>query len=653
MKDFIRLLLIEDDEQDAELIRMALEEGDFELSWRRVESEAELRLELAKSPWDLIISDFAMPGFDGLNAFRIVQELRLDIPFIYVSGALGEERAVAAMRAGARDYILKGNLSRLAVAVRRELSASKIKQSERRLEANSRQEQRRLEIAVEASGAGIFEWRQGDLAPHISFRLREILGITEDQIPALVEAAFWAEERLHPEDRPAEVAAFRSFLAGETERLSLDARVKHTSGTWIDVAAFAKAVHRDKNGQATHVIGVLMDVTDRRLLEEQLRHAQKMDAIGRLAGGVAHDFNNLLTAILSFTRFAMKAVEPDSRPYQDMEEVLKAGKRAEALTGQLLAFSRRKPISPQQVDVNDLITNLEKMLARLVGESIRLETHLDPKIGSIRMDPGSLEQVIVNLAVNARDAMPKGGRLCIQTTNVVYDEEATNGEPHQLPKGRCVEIRVSDEGTGMDDGTLQRIFEPFFTTKDVGSGTGLGLATCYGIVQQAGGSISVESQLGEGSTFRVTLPTTIEGTRALDSEPPSQRVRGRETVLVVEDEEPLRRLTVRTLAELGYRVIQAKNGADALSSYGAVATEIDLLVTDVIMPEVGGPTLAKRLLERNPKLRVLFVSGYAPAKMENDGLLDLGVTLLEKPFTPEQLASYVRKVLSAPEPRKN
>lgn len=651
MKDFIRLLLIEDDEQDAELIRMALEEGEFELSWSRVESEAELRSALAKSTWDLIISDFAMPGFDGLNAFRIVQELRLDIPFIYVSGALGEERAVAAMRAGARDYILKGNLSRLAVAVRRELSASKIKQSERRLEANSRQEQRRLEIAVEASGAGIFEWRKGDLAPHISFRLREILGITEDQIPTLVEAASWAEERLHPEDRPEAIEEFRSFLDGDTERLSLEARVKHMSGTWIDLAVFAKAVVRSKSRKASHVIGVLMDVTDRRLLEEQLRHAQKMDAIGRLAGGVAHDFNNLLTAILSFTRFAMNSLEQDSRPYQDMEEVLKAGKRAEALTGQLLAFSRRKPISPQVVDVNDLITNLEKMLARLVGEAIRLETHLDPKIGSIRMDPGSLEQVIVNLAVNARDAMPTGGRLCIQTTNVVYDEEATNGEPHQLPKGRCVEIRVSDEGTGMDDGTLQRIFEPFFTTKDVGSGTGLGLATCYGIVQQAGGSISVESQLGEGSTFRVTLPTTIEGTRALDSEPPSQRVRGRETVLVVEDEEPLRRLTVRTLAELGYRVIQAKNGADALASYGAVATEIDLLVTDVIMPEVGGPTLAKRLLERNPKLRVLFVSGYAPAKMENDGLLDLGVTLLEKPFTPEQLASYVRKVLSAPNPK--
>lgn len=647
MNDFIRVLLIEDDEQDAELVRLALERGGFELDWRRVDNETDLRLALARESWDVIISDFAMPGFDGLRAFQIVQQLRLDIPFIFVSGALGEERAVAAMRAGARDYILKGNLTRLSVAVRRELAASRIKQSERRLEANARQEQRRLGIAVEVSGAGIFEFRRGDTDPYVSPRLLEILGLEASDVPSAADAARWVRQLIHPEDRAATDAAFHSFMTGELDRLSIEARIRRAPHVWTDIAAFAKAVSRDEKSRATHVIGVIMDVTERHLLEAQLRQAQKMEAIGRLAGGVAHDFNNLLTAILSFSRFAMKAIDENSKAYKDLEEVVKAAKRAETLTGQLLAFSRRKPIAPQIVNVNELITDVQRMLARVVGEDVQIETRLGQDVKNIRMDPGSLEQVIMNLSVNARDAMPHGGQLTLATEDVVTRQVSAFGDGFQVPPGRYLRLRVSDNGTGMDEATLRRIFEPFFTTKGVGAGTGLGLATCYGIVQQAGGFIAAESTIGVGTTFSILLPTTTEVPQKLESSPPSQRVGGRETILVVEDEEPLRRLAVRALSEFGYRVMEAKNGVEALTSFEQACDEIDLLLTDVVMPEMGGIALAQRLTNINPRMRVLFMSGYAPTMVANERLLEPGVSLLQKPFTPDQLGISVKNSLMA------
>ncbi len=642
----IRLLLIEDDDKDAELVRIELERGGFELDWHRVDNEADLRKSLLNEAWDVIISDFSMPRFDGMRAFQVTQELSAEIPFIFVSGALGEERAVEAMRIGARDYFIKGNLARLALAVRREIAATRTMRSERRLQIDTRREQRRLGMAVEASGAGIFEFHTlGEVAPYASPRLLQILGMEGERGPAESDIATWTKSLIHPEDSTRALEEFSNFIAGKSDRLSFELRLAHTTQRWVDVAVFAKLVSGAPSGEAKHVIGVVLDLAEQRKLEEQLREAQKMEAVGRLAGGVAHDFNNLLTVIFSFGRFALRGLEAESSPYRDIQEVLKAADRAHALTGQLLTFSRRKPTAPKVVDVNELIDDLKRMLARVVGEDVQLDTILAHDIPRTRIDPGSFEQVVMNLAVNARDAMPGGGRITIETEKVVCDRAMAFKSVQDVPPGTYVCVSVTDDGAGMNAETQRRVFEPFFTTKEVGAGTGLGLSTCYGIVRQAGGFIGVTSAEGKGTTFHVLLSGTAERSdlRIIGKDPIKRR--GSETVLIVEDEEALRSLTARVLSELGYQVLHAKNGIDAISKFEEVSGQIDLLLTDVVMPQLGGKTLAQRLTNLNPRIKVLFMSGYAPDLVADKGIIQPGLNLLEKPFTPDFLGAAVRSVL--------
>lgn len=645
MAEFIRLLLIEDNEADAELVRLELERGGFKLEWQRVQTESQLRHALEEREWDLIISDYAMPQFDGIQAFQVVRSLCLDVPFIFVSGALGEDRAVEAMRAGARDYLLKGNLTRLSVAVRRELSVRDTQRSERRLKASAKQEQLRYAMAVEASGTGIFEVRpDSEFPPYLSPRLLQILGRERAAFSSLAELSSWADGLLHPEDAERARDALRGLLIGKDERCSCELRVLHADGHWIDVAAFAHAMGSKRDRSGLHVVGGIMDLSGRKLLEAQLRQAQKMEAVGRLAGGVAHDFNNLLTAIFTFCRFAMDGVETDSPAYNDMAEVLKAGRRAEALTRQLLAFSRRQAVLPRVIDVNEHIRELERMLRRVVGEDVNVQTDLDADLWKIKVDPGSLEQVIMNLAVNARDAMPRGGALTIATRNEFVETPEPRGDD-VVPVGAYVAITVTDTGTGMDEETKRRVFEPFFTTKPVGEGTGLGLATCYGIVSQAGGYIWVADTTGQGTTFEIRLPTTSETMTTERSQPISRRSGGAETILVVEDEEQLRRLTARALRSLGYSVVEAANGAEALALARDGGNSIDLLLTDVVMPVMGGKQLADTLTQQFPNIRVLFMSGYTADAIAHHGVLLPGTHLLDKPFTPETLGHAVRTVL--------
>lgn len=646
MSETIQLLLIEDNEEDAELIRLELERGGFQLNWLRVQTEDELRFALSQRTWDVIISDFAMPRFDGLQAFHVVRQLKVETPFIFVSGALGEERAVEAMRAGARDYMLKGNLTRLAVAVRRELAVSRTKRSERRLKVAARQEQLRYAMIVEASGAGVFEIRlDSEFPPYLSTKLLQILDYEHADFSSLENLLAWARPLLHPDDAPRAHEALQSLLSGRLEHRSCELRLRDRSGRWVPVAAFAHAVGQGPQGKVKQLVGGLMDLTSQKKLEEQLRQAQKMEAVGRLAGGIAHDFNNLLTAIFTFCRFAMDGVERDSAVYRDMEEVLKAGRRAQALTGQLLAFSRRQSVLPRVIDVNEHIRELERMLRRVVGEDVTLATRLAPDLWNIKVDPGSLEQVIMNLAVNARDAMPKGGTLSLTTRNEVFEEAASAGGGLQVTPGKYVVIGVTDTGCGMDDETKGQVFEPFFTTKNVGEGTGLGLSTCYGIVSQAGGYISIETALNEGTKFEILLPATTETARLASEAPASTQLRGRETILVVEDEEQLRRLASRVLRSFGYTVLEAENGREALSLAQTSSKRPDLLLTDVVMPVMGGKDLAEKLVGMFPQLRVLFMSGYTADAIANRGVLELGTHLLDKPFTPDSLAQVVRRVL--------
>ena len=646
MTDQLHLLIVEDDENDAELVRLELERGGFELDWERVDSEAALARALLRK-WDIIISDFAMPGFSGLRAFEIYKRQGADAPFIFVSGALGEERAVQAMRAGAKDYLVKGNLGRLNAVVRRELEEAKNRRERQLAEATALREQRRLALAIEASDAGVFEVGLED-GGRVDYTgaWQLILGLAPSELPSrTMDLRTWLVENIHPGDWSVATQGLDGFLDGKQTRYVAEFRLKHKTGRWVDVAAFARVVSREPEGGALQVAGVLLDLSKRKSLEAQLRQAQKMEAVGQLAGGVAHDFNNLLTVILSFGNFALEAVPVDGSVHEDLQEVLKAAEGARSLTSQLLAFSRRKAVAPRVLSVNVVVASAERILRRLIGADIDLRAQPARDLWNVKIDQDELEQVLLNLAVNARDAMPDGGRLTIETDNIVVEDGygATHGA--EVPPGDYVVVAVSDSGTGMNAETQARIFEPFFTTKEVGRGTGLGLSTCYGIVKQAEGFIWVYSEVGQGTTFRVYLPRAVGPTDTVVPKPEPRDLTGSEVIMVVEDNEQVRQLATRALSRLGYSIIEAADGEEALRKLESVDRRIDLLVTDVVMPILGGRQLVERLRVRRPSIRVLYMSGYAPSAITHQGILDTGTPILQKPFTPDSLARKVRQVL--------
>ncbi|MBI3181093.1 MAG: response regulator [Myxococcales bacterium] len=383
-----------------------------------------------------------------------------------------------------------------------------------------------------------------------------------------------------------------------------------------------------------------------RRTQEQLLQAQKLEAVGRLAGGIAHDFNNLLSVILSYSRMLISETRPGDAIHEDLEEIRNAGERAATLTRQLLAFSRKQVLEPQVVDLNEIVSGTEKMIRRLLGEDIEVVTLPCQALGRAKVDLGQMEQVIMNLVVNARDAMPRGGRLTIETANAVLDE-AYAKEHVGASAGPHVMLAISDTGTGMDKETQSRIFEPFFTTKEKGKGTGLGLSTVFGIVKQSGGNIWVYSEPGRGSTFKVYLPRTEEPLGDAQGAPPGAPTKGSETILLVEDEDAVRAVAREILQRNGYRVLEAANPYDALALSERHQIEIHLLLTDVVMPGMGGRQLAERLHEARPETRVLYMSGYTENTVVHHGVLQSGVLLLQKPLTPESLLVKVREALGA------
>jgi PAS domain S-box-containing protein len=646
----VRLLLVEDSEDDAELIRQELEMAGIAFHSRRVDDRASLEQSLASQPWDLVLSDFAMPGFNGLEAFEIVDALHLDIPFVFVSGAIGEERAVAAMRAGARDYILKGNLRRLAGVVQREIAALQSRRERREAEASARQEAQRLSMAVEASGAGIFEYDLArDANPYFSRRWASMLGFRPEELPPSAEMPAWFLERLHADDREEAARGYRALITGRTQRLATEIRVRHRDESWMVAALFLKPAAHDEDGRVTRVLGVMVDLTERRKLEEELRQSQRMEAVGRLAGGVAHDFNNLLTVIFAFGEFVFDALDEQSPVRDDMEQVLEAARRAAELTGQLLAFSRRQTLEPRVLNANDLIRGLEKMLTRVLGEDIELRTCLDPGLHNIRVDSGAFEQVVVNLALNARDAMPEGGRLTIDTGNLRLDASQNGPMATRIPAGDYVRIEIEDDGLGMDPDTMTQVFEPFFTTKGPGKGTGLGLSTCYGIIQQARGYIRLHSAPGRGTRFELLLPQVSSEVEPVRDQRRTNAVEGSETVLVVEDEAQVRQLVERTLKRHGYRVLTAEDAEQALAVCDSGEVLPDLLLTDIVLTGMDGTRLAKEIRQRFPQMLVLFMSGYAPDSLSRERSLAPEAAILHKPFRPDQLLRMLRSTLDTQE----
>jgi len=399
-------------------------------------------------------------------------------------------------------------------------------------------------------------------------------------------------------------------------------------------------------------LNVLLDdlafrTAELRRTEEQLRQSQKMEAIGRLAGGIAHDFNNMLSVIMSYASIVSGELKAEDPLRADVEEITLASRRAADLTRQLLAFSRQQVIEPRIVDLNDIINKMDNMIRRLIGEDIRFRTKATPGLGKVKVDPGQMDQVIMNLVVNARDAMPTGGQLTIETGNVDLGEQYAREHLGVTP-GPHVMLAVSDTGTGMDKATQDRIFEPFFTTKEQGKGTGLGLATAFGIVQQNGGNIWVYSELGKGATFKIYFPQTAESELpvAAPAQPPAI-VRGTETILLVEDDEQLRVVVREVLEKNGYRVIEAPQGDDALLFAKEHEETIHMVLTDVVMPLMSGKELARILTRLHPEMKVLYMSGYTQNAVVHHGVLDAGANLLQKPITPELLLRRVREVLDA------
>ena len=423
----------------------------------------------------------------------------------------------------------------------------------------------------------------------------------------------------------------------------VEATWKRKDGRLLQVQLSVRAV-RNAAGQVDYYETFVRDVTDQRRLQQQLTQSQKMEAIGRLAGGVAHDFNNLLTVITSYSDLVYQDLPPDDPRRDDVDQVRKAADGAAALTRQLLAFSRQQVLEPKVIDLNSVVDNLKKILQRVIGEDVELTTVLAAELAAVKADVSQIEQILMNLAVNARDAMPTGGKLTIETTNVDYDPERQQRSDGST---EFVMLAVTDTGTGMDEATKARIFEPFFTTKQPGKGTGLGLATVYAIVTQAGGFIWVYSELGHGTSFKIYLPQ-VDAVATTAAVARVDLPRGTETVLLVEDAAAVRAVARQVLQRQGYNVLEASDGEDALHLAARYQGTIDLVLTDVVMPRAGGRELAERLLTVRPDTRVLYMSGYTDDSVVRHGILEGGVAYLQKPFSPEGLARKVREVLDAP-----
>jgi PAS domain S-box-containing protein len=453
-----------------------------------------------------------------------------------------------------------------------------------------------------------------------------------------------AFEFIHPEDAAGIQAALRRVVDDPELPQTVVFRFRHANGSWRTLEGIGKLLAAEGSPRA--VVNV-RDVTESRALEEQLRQSQKMEAVGRLAGGIAHDFNNLLTTILGYAELAVGRLKPEDPSRLELSEIDKAAQRAGDLTRQLLAFSRKQVLELRVIDLNQVVSDTEKMLRRLIGEDIDLVVSLKQRLVSVRADAGQIGQVLLNLAVNSRDAMPNGGKLTIETSVVELDESYSTFH-FDVPPGRYVLLAVSDTGTGMDAKTLSHVFEPFFTTKEAGKGTGLGLSAVYGVVKQSGGHVSVYSEPGVGTTFKVYLPR-VEDAPEKNRAPAvhAALVGGTETILVVEDEEAVRRLTCRSLEAQGYEVLPAASASEALLLLEKHAGEIHLLITDVVMPDVSGRELARSAAPLRPLMKVLFMSGYTDNVIVHHGVLDAGTAFLQKPFTPRSLAQKVREVLDA------
>jgi two-component system cell cycle sensor histidine kinase/response regulator CckA len=764
----LRVLLVEDDKADAELIVHGMQQLDWGAHVDIVATRKQFTDRLARHAYDIVLADYRLPNWTGMEALRELRHLGKDIPLILVTGTLGDERAVECVRAGAADYVLKENLARLPHAAKRAVEEKRARDESHRAHALMEQaqeqaretEERFLQLAdnidelfflmdaqhrktlyinpayekiwgrscqslyddprsfVEAvppdDRARLLEYmsrlERGDEAGKLEYRVIQpngtvrwllahaaairnergdvfriagiALDITEsreaqlaleesaERFQKLAEASFDAIDiaqngiikecnrgylEMFGYEQMDEVIGrpILDFVAEESRAGVAQRIAGNVDGTYelVGLRKDGRKIRLEATGKAHAIAGrtaritALRDVTEKRSLEEQFRQSQKMEAVGRLAGGVAHDFNNLLTVIMSYTDMLSEGLSPKDPRTDDLEEIRKAALTAASLTRQLLAFSRQQVIAPRLVNLSDIVSTSQKLLIRLIGADVELVTTLTSEPVAVMIDPGQLEQVIMNLAVNARDAMPTGGKLSFETASVMIDAEKPTEDWSANP-GRYAMLVVTDTGIGMDEQTRARIFEPFFTTKEVGKGTGLGLATVYGIVKQANGFIRVYTEPGAGTTFKIHFPLVNSVPDRYDSQRELVELpRGTETVLLAEDAAAVRVAARQILERYGYTVLEAPSGKDALSIAAKRQAPIHLLLTDVVMPEMSGRELAEQFAEFRPGAKVLYMSGYTQGAAVRHGILDAEIAYLQKPFSPTTLARKVREVL--------
>jgi len=500
----------------------------------------------------------------------------------------------------------------------------------------------RLKRAAAAGNVGLWDWDLRTNEVYYSPEWKHQIGYEDREIPGTIDEF---RSRLHPDESERVLKAVQTCLADPKGVYEQEFRIRHKDGSYRLILARGSPLFDDQ-GKPIRMLGSHVDITERAELEGQLRQAQRMESIGRLAGGIAHDFNNLLTVMLSTADLAMADLREGDPLRTDFLEIRHAVERAVALTRQLLAFSRKQVLQPAVLNLNTVIANMEKMLRRVIGEDVDLAVVPTEDLASVTVDPGQIEQVIMNLAVNARDAMPDGGRLTVATQNIELDDTYAAQHASVRP-GPYVMLAMSDTGVGMDEHTRARIFEPFFTTKERGKGTGLGLSTVFGIVEQSGGHIWVYSEVGKGTAFKIYLPSSAEGAPARGPARPAASTRGTETILVVEDEERLRHLIRRTLESAGYTVLAAANGGEALLLLERHEGTVHLMLTDVVMPGLGVRELAARVGALRQEARVLYMSGYTDDTIVRRGVLEQGIHFLPKPFAPDGLTRKVREVLDA------
>ena len=631
MSDPWRVLLIDDNPDDRVFVRRALARELDALEVQEAGNAEALARALEAGPFDLVITDYALGFTDGFIVLDTLKSKWPECPVILCTGTISEDIAVKALRQGLDDYVLKDpqRIMRLPAAVRGAIDHA-------RQRAAARAAERRYETLFQGAPVGLVRslpdgrmlaanaaaariWGYPDIVALLSVNARELYADADDR-PRLV-----------------------AMIEHNEVVQDFEVHARRGDGTLIWVTLGARA-EKDADGQVLHYEWSVADITERKRLESELRQAQKLEGIGQLAGGIAHDFNNLLTVITGRSYLVLAQLPADHAVRRHVDLIQTTAERAAALTRQLLAFSRKQVLEPKVLDVKAVVTGLAPMLRRLIGENLEVAVVATPELGAVKADPSQLEQIILNLAVNARDAMPQGGTLTIETANVELDETYARRHPG-ANAGRFVMLAVSDTGHGMDAAVKARIFEPFFTTKDPGKGTGLGLATVFGIVKQSGGSIGVYSEPGHGTTFKVYLPRVDETIDQAATAATPTLARGSETILLVEDDDEVRALARETLDGHGYTVIPASAPAEALQLAGSHSGPIHLLVTDVVLPQLSGRGLAERLAPEHRDLRVLYMSGYTDDAIVRHGMLEEGTAFLQKPFTPYTLLSKVREVL--------